>query len=323
MRITNNTGISLTMAVWLLHDEYDYDDTPNYISATRLLRPLKHIVMAPRVPNEVKEMDISDLIARASGHAYHAAIEKAWIQGKDRALKILGYSDDIIERVVVNPTPEQIKQRNDLIPVYIERRSKKEIDGFVIGGKFDMAAEGALQDNKSTSVWTHVYGGRDEEHKLQGSVYRWLNQDIITEDYIRINYIFTDWNKMSARQNPKYPQSRLLSKDIELMSIKETEEWIRWKLSMIMKYRNAKEEDIPECTDEELWRSEPQFKYYADPNKTVRATRNFDTLAEANAFMAEKGGKGVVKTVPGEVKRCGYCDIFPICRQKDRYIANE
>lgn len=318
MRITNNLDIDPVLAVWLLHDEYDYDDTPNYISATRLLRPLKHIVMASRVPNEVKEMDISDLIARASGHAYHAAIERAWIHGHKRALKLMGYPESAIERVLINPEPSELKP--DSIPVYIEQRVKREIDGFVIGGKFDMLLEGMLRDNKSTSAYTWVYGGRDEDHKIQGSLYRWLSPDKVTEDHIRINYIFTDWQKAQARQNPNYPQKKLETKDIKLMTLKETEEWIRWKLSMVTKYAKAPEEQIPECTDEELWRSDPKFKYFSDPTKTDgRSTRNFDDLISANQFKAEKG-KGVVITVPGEVKRCGYCDIYPICKQKDRYF---
>lgn len=320
MRITNNQDIDPVLAVWLLHDEYDYDDTPNYISATRLLRPLKHIVMAPRVPNELKEMDVADLIARSSGNAYHAAIERAWKTGRHRALKLLGYPEDAINRILVNPEPSELTP--DTIPVYIEQRIKREIDGFIVGGKFDMVLEGLLRDNKSTSAYTWVYGGRDEEHKLQGSLYRWLDPKKITEDFIRINYIFTDWQVAQAKQNPKYPQKKLETKDIKLMSLKETEEWIRWKLSMVTKYAKAPEEQIPECSDEELWRSAPKFKYYSDPNKTDgKSTKNFDDIVAARTFMTnEKGGKGIVKTVPGEVKRCGYCDIYPICHQKDRYF---
>jgi hypothetical protein len=105
------------------------------------------------------------------------------------------------------------------------------------------------------------------------------------------------------------------------MSIQETEAWVRWKLTQVMKYMDAPQEQIPECTDEELWRSDPQYKYYSDPTKTSgRSTRNFETLAEANQFRAEKG-KGVVITVPGEVKRCSYCDAYDACSQKNRYIT--
>lgn len=74
-------------------------------------------------------------------------------------------------------------------------------------GKFDIVTEGLLQDVKSTSTYTWVKGGRDEEHRLQGSMYRWLHDDKITEDVIRINYIFTDWMKALATSQENYPAS--------------------------------------------------------------------------------------------------------------------
>ena len=58
--------------------------------------------------------------------------------------------------------------------------------------------------------------------------------------------------------------------------------------------------------------------------RTVQArfsfARNFDNLAEANAFKNEKG-KGVVVTKLGEPKACEYCPAFDICKQKDAYFA--
>lgn len=104
------------------------------------------------------------------------------------------------------------------------------------------------------------------------------------------------------------------------MSIEETEKWIVAKLTQVHNSKALPETKIPECTEEELWRSAPQHKYYADANNIAgRSTKNFDDLAEANAFLASKG-KGVVITIPGEVKRCGYCDAYPICTQRMRYF---
>ena len=104
------------------------------------------------------------------------------------------------------------------------------------------------------------------------------------------------------------------------MSLEETEKWVIAKLTQIHDAKPLPESKIPECTEEELWRSAPQHKYYADPqNITGRSTKNFDDLAEANAFLVSKG-KGVVITIPGEVKRCGYCDAYPICTQRMRYF---
>ena len=323
MKITNNSNIPLALAVWLVHDEYDYINEPNYVSATRLMKPIRHLVLPSRVPAVDRETDLADYISRAMGHSLHDSIEKAWIKGKNINLKKLGYPPEVIDRVLVNPQPEDLKP--DTIPVYLEQRATRKVmvNGieFTVGGKFDMVAEGIVHDNKSTSAFTWLSGDRDDDYSLQGSIYRWLNPDKITEDFIRINFIFTDWQKMMAKNNPKYPQQRCLYKDVPLMSIQETEEWVRDKLAAFLKYADAEEQDIPHCTPEELWLSDPVYKYYADPAKTSgRSTKNFEDPDEAAAFLAEKKGKGVLITVQGPPKRCDYCEAFPVCSQKENYF---
>jgi len=320
MAITNNHGVSLALAVWLVNDDYDYNPDENYISVTGLMRPLRQIILPSRVGNK-RDVDVTELAAKAMGNSLHDSIEKAWVKNYIRNLKKLGYSDEIIRRVYINPTDEELAANPDAIPVYLEQRATRNLGKWTIGGKFDMVAEGIVQDNKSTSAWTWVYGGRDGDHKLQGSLYKWLNPGKITEDFIRINYIFTDWSKASL-VNPKYPRHRVESKDIPLLDVTESEDWMTEKLSLVEKYMEAPEKEIPECTDEELWMSDPEYKYYADPAKTAgRSTKNFDSLPEARAFMATKAGKGVIKTIPGEPKRCGYCDAFEACSQKDKYFS--
>lgn len=319
MIITNNSNIELSLAVWLMYDEYDYVNESNYISATSLMKPLRQIILPRRIKAE-QTMDLVDLIPTTLGHSLHDSIEKAWVKGHALALKKLGYPQSVIDRVLINPTPEQLAAVKDAIPVYLEQRAIREINGWKVGGKFDMVADGIVHDNKSTSAYTWVYGGRDDEHQLQGSLYRWLNPDKIKEDFIRINYIFTDWQKAQVAQNPKYPDQRLKSKDIPLLSAEATEQWIINKLNLVQKYWDAPEKEIPFCTDEELWKSEDTFKYYADPTKTSgRSTKNFTDKALARAFQAEKGGKGIIITVPGEAKRCGYCAAFDGCTQKDSF----
>lgn len=333
--ITNNSGIALPLAVWLLHDEYDYVNEPNYISVTTLMKPLRQIILPPRIPQEAQQIDVADFVSRALGHAIHDSIEKAWVRGHERALKLLGYPKDVIERVLINPTDEERRATPDCVPVYIEQRAtrKIEVNGevFTVGGKFDMSADLIVQDNKSTSVNTWIFGGRDEDYQLQMSQYRWIDAGRveeghlprIAEDFGRVNYVFTDWAKNQAKSNPRYPQKRVEEKEIWLLSLEETEEWIRNKIALIQHHRNTPEHLLPECTDEELWRSAPKYKYFSDPAKaadpTARSTKNFDDPAEAHRHMAEKG-KGIVVTVPGEVKRCDYCAAFEGCTQKDRYF---
>lgn len=325
--ITNKTGISLALAVWAVNDDYDYQSQENYISVTTLMRPIRQIVLPRRVPAEQREaVDVLDCLSRAMGNSIHDSVEKAWVQNYKKNLHKLGTPTHIIERVLVNPTPEEVKAATDPILVYVEQRAMKTVKTtrreWVVGGKFDMVTDGIVNDTKTTTAYTWLYGGKDEEYSKQGSLYRWLNPDKIYEDFIRINFLFTDWQKSAAKTNPNYPQARVEHKDIPLKDITETEQWVVNKLEQIERYMAVPEDQIPYCTDEELWLSDPVFKFYLKPETAMaggRATKNCDSMAEAREYMAGKGGKGTIITVKGEPKRCDWCDAFAICTQKDAF----
>lgn len=317
MQITNNTGISLPIAVWLASDGYDFaPGTQKAISATSLLKPVRQILLKERLTEDTADTpDVSDYIASRLGHSIHDGIEKSWTRDYGTALRKLGYPQKLIDSIVINPDKLEPGQ----IPVYLERRSNREILGYKISGKFDMVLEGRLHDFKSTSVYSYIKGSKDEDYALQGSIYRWLNPDIVTEDHMFIEFIFTDWQGAMAKADRNYPQQRVLPHRIELMSVEETENWIRGKIRQLEAAADLPEPALPRCTDEQLWRSAPKWKYFSNPAKTDgRSTKNFDDEASANAFAASKG-KGVVIHVPGQVKACKYCPAFPICTQKDEY----
>ena len=320
--LTNNTGLNLPFAVWLAADDYDFrSNGAKAISATSLLKPVRQILLWERLtPENSQTPDVSDRIAARVGHAFHDSMEKAWVSNYRQALTALGYPTSVIDRVRINPTNEELRASNNIIPVYLEQRGSREIMGYKISGKFDLVMEGELNDTKSTSVYTYIKGGKDEDYKLQGSIYRWIHQDKITSDHITINFIFTDWQRSMAKANDAYPQQRVLSHRVELMSLSQTEHWIRQRIKELEASADLPEDRIPLCSDKDLWRSEPVFKYYANPDKTDgRATKNNETMAEALAYKASKGGKGVIIEHPGKVKACGYCPAFPICSQKDLY----
>ncbi len=80
MKYTNNTGINLSLAMWLATDTYDHCDDPMQISATTLLKPVKVIVLSRRLAKSgvTKEADLSTMVPSRLGTAIHDAIERAW-----------------------------------------------------------------------------------------------------------------------------------------------------------------------------------------------------------------------------------------------------
>lgn len=320
-RYANVSEVPLALAVFLASDFYDHDDDPNTISATTLLKPLRQIILPTRIPPGEGLVNLADMMNSRMGTAIHDGIEKAWMTNYRGAMEAIGLPQRVIDKIVINPADEVLAGNPDLIPIYMEQRLSRQLGKWKITGKFDFIGEGKVQDFKSTSTFTYKKQTGAEKYTQQGSIYRWLDPKKIHQDLMDIHYIFTDWKGAQAKTDPSYPPKRFHTQSFDLMSLAETESFIRRKLELIEQYWGAPEEEIPECDDSELWRSEPVFKYYKNPEKTVRSTKNFTTKPEAYAFMAENNNVGIVKEVPGQVTACKYCPAFITCAQKDRLVA--
>ena len=126
MKYTNNMGISLSLAVWLSKDNYDYKTDPWHISATTLRQSTKQIVLAARVPPSEAITDISTIVASRIGTAVHESIEVAWHDDSYKEqLKVLGYPQKFIDNVIINPISDCTAEPN--IPIYIEQRYAKQV----------------------------------------------------------------------------------------------------------------------------------------------------------------------------------------------------
>lgn len=316
----NASSVPLSLAVFLANDNYDHDPSKDAISATSLIRPLRQIVLSSRVKNEDVGIDLANMVVSRMGSAIHDGIERAWLHNYASSMSILGHPQKIIDRIKINPKKEDIKI--DTIPIYLEQRAHKQVGKYKVSGKFDFVGDGRVEDFKSTSTYTAVNNTNNDKYILQGSIYRWLNPEIITKDDMAIQFIFTDWSGAKAKADPKYPQQRIQQRILPLKSINETGRYVEAKLQQIDQFWDAAEETIPLCTDDDLWRSDPVFKYYKNPDKTIRSTKNYDTRQEAMIRMAEEGGKGIVIERPGQVTACKYCSAFSVCSQKDTLVAS-
>lgn len=321
MKLTNNTGLSLFAQVYLAHETYDREEAG--LSVTALLKPVKQIILARRVPEGMASSDVADMIASSNGTAIHDAFEAAWKSPKlvDTLIR-LGYPKGVAGKVRVNPTAEEVAA-GGIIPVYTEIRSAKVVHGIRVTGKFDFIGDGAVEDLKNTSVWKFL--NADFEHYiLQGSMYRWLNPTLVTKEWMNLTFQFTDWNGRDRNMNPdNYPPARMHTRRLQLMGIDETQEWVERKVLQLIDLEHAPEEAMPPCTDKDLWRKADTYRYFAKPEKAnepgARSTKNFTDKAEADLHVATKGG--VIVTKRGGVTGCKYCNAFLACKQKDALIA--
>lgn len=321
MQYTNHTDIPFVLAVWLAADGgYDLVPDPTTISATSLLKPTRSVILGKRIQAEQQSIDIVDLVQAKLGTAVHTAVEEAWLYHRDKAFKRLGIPDHVAKRIVLNPDPNE-DLPDDALPIYMEQRSSRELEGWTVSGKFDVVWQGAVEDVKTTKTFNFIKGSNDEKYSLQGSVYRWLNQDIIKEDYVNILMIFTDWSELKAKGDKTYPQKRVLVRKLPILSVEETESWVRTRLMELNRYKDAPQADLPACTPEELWMDPPKWAYYKDKSKMARATKLFNTAAEAQTRLMQDGNKGIVVKRDMEPKFCRWCPASPVCTQAEGYIA--
>ena len=301
------------------HDEYP-EHREGVISVTSLLKPIKQLVLGLRVDRKAEgTQDVSSRIASSFGTAIHNSLEAAWKSPElPNTLHQLGYPDGMIKHIKINPDDAELGP--DTIAIYTEYRTEKVIGNWILSGEFDFVAEGRVRDMKTTGTYTYINGTNDDKYVLQGSLYRWLNPERISDDIMAMDYGFTDWSALQATiQKDKYPQLRMMEQLFNLMSIPDTERYIKGKLAQLDTLRYAEQSDMPDCTNEELWVQPSKFKYYKKMD-AKRATRVYDTYQEALSHYMKDGGVGIIHEHKGEVKACRYCEGLPTCEQAQRYI---
>lgn len=291
MKYTNKHNFPDFVVEWLEHDEYDYDE--NTISATTLMQPARAWALEKKNWENL-EIDVSDVIASRYGTAIHDSVEKVKLTG--------------------------CKQ---------EERLKKAVMNRIITGKYDILKQVGpdqwqLIDVKSTSVWTYIYGSKDEDYKKQLSIYRWLaienRYNVIQK--AKIWMVFTDWSAAKAKQDPDYPQTRIAIKEVDLWGDDQTLKYIGSRIEIFNKTLVQEEKAMPECTDAELWAQDDIYQIMKGNNK--RSMKNCKTEEEAEEYIGAKSEASRkelrINLRKGGVKRCKYCTARKFCSQYQRLI---
>jgi len=226
-KFTNEHNIHLALQVFLATDNYDKQD--NSLSATSFNKSIRQLILSRRIPKEKHITDLNTLIQSRIGNAIHDGIEHAWLINKEQALLDLGYPKKTIDLMVINPSDEYLEEYPETIPIYLEQRSYKEILGVPISGKKDIIINGELNDYKTTTAYVFKKDLKARDNIIQGSIYRWLDPDKIKSNYVNINYIILDWNQYETYKED-YPVNRIVSVKYPLMSIPETEAFIKKRI---------------------------------------------------------------------------------------------
>lgn len=313
--IGNKHNISLPLAVFLAYDSYDYVKTKGnrYISATSILKPIKELVLTYRGVSE-RDEDIINRVASSVGTACHTRLEEAFkSEGLEKLLEKVGYGG-----VYVNINPLEPSTDNT-VDIYMEKRTLKQLGDYMIGGKFDLVIDGQVRDLKTTKTFSYVKADWDNYIK-QGSIYRWLNQDLITSDIMVIDFIFTNWVEATAKKQQDYPQLPVISKELPLMSLEETELMLKSVIEDIDKYCNTPLSEIPECTPEDMWQDPTIYAYYSSM-KAKRATKLSNSYTEASLVQAKNRGEGYIEVRKSMPKKCEkWCSVSGSCDQYQRTV---
>lgn len=219
MKIVNRSKVPFVLFKWLQQDFYDNADAAGTISMTTLIKPTQAVILQKRYDEKI-EIDAASRFWSLLGQGVHAVLEKV----------------------------EDAK----IVPI---ERLKVKFGKHTVSGKFDLIYSKKLSDFKVTSAYTAVYGSRLEEWKLQLSGYRylyWKVYNILLNDTGSIIGIFRDWQK-SKVEEVGYPKHPITEMNIRLMSIVETEAWIKSRLKLLDSADTKRDSMLPNCSEEDRW----------------------------------------------------------------------
>lgn len=243
------------------------------ISVTKLIDSPRKRVLGKRYKDLVT-VDVSEMLWALMGQATHTVLERA----KTDAL--------------------------------VEKRLFAEVDGWQVSGQFDRAhiEDGVMQDWKVCSVYK---AKGDENWERQLNCLRWLaHKNGMKVDRLQVVAIFRDWKKSEALRQSDYPGQAVMTIEVPVWTLEYAEEYVRTRVAQ---HKDAENQDLPLCTDEDRWYSGTSFALMRTGlkrAKKVAQTREELEPVPDGYFIEER---------PGVNRRCeSYCDVAPFCEQYQR-----
>jgi hypothetical protein len=284
MKLSNRANLPDAIVRAVANDPYSRGDAE--FSITQLLKPPRQAALQERHSDEI-ESDAEDLLWALYGQLAHSLLERA---GGENAIT--------------------------------EKRYFGEIDGVRISGQIDTLCleSGTLSDWKFTTAYKFKAGQPAPEEwvaqlNMQLELLRQNGQDASA---LQIVGLLRDFSKLEAKRTEDYPQRSVIVMPIPLWPREKTQAFMKSRVNLHRMARIT----LPECSPEERW--EKPTKWALKKRGAARATRLYDTEAEARAHASTDPKNLIVEKRPGEATRCQfYCSAAPFCEQANEASSDE
>lgn len=278
VKITNKLGLPESIVQAVMNDPYSSGGSD--YTATGLLKPARMAQLEKTC--EVTE-DAADRLYSLQGQVMHTILQRA--------------GEELLAQGFI-----------------VEKRFESEfvVDGRVyrVSAQVDLfdPATGTLSDYKYTSVAAAKHGLKPE-HKMQLNLgAELLRRAGYSVNRLEIVALLRDWSV--ERTYKDYPTAPVMKQECPMMSSEEVTAWVEDRV----RAHEAAKLSLPTCTDEERW-SRPTYAVMKGLND-AKAFRVFDTLPEAQAFIAASTAPLVLVARPGSSIRCmRYCPVREFCSQ--------
>lgn len=133
--------------------------------------------------------------------------------------------------------------------------------------------------------------------------------------------------------NPAYPKSPVMEREVEMWDTDKTREFIFSKLRRFVEALELPDKELPLCTDEERWIRGTQYKVYKrttpKSKKQIELTDwgknavfSSESKAESEQWIRDNPQQQEVKIEEkkGEPTKCKFCDAAPFCNQRQKEI---
>lgn len=283
MKITNELNLPQPF-VSAVSREHTYTD--KRYSATSLLKGTREAILQRRHADEI-EQDVSDSIWLIFGNAVHSILEQA--QETESQLKENWVSADMP-------------------------------NGYTVSGIFDLYDDsvGKVTDYKTATVWKVIFGEFDDYRK-QVLIYCWILRQMGFDAHTgEIVMLLKDHSKTKAKTEANYPKHpvHIVSWEFTDNDFDEIGNWLEMKFLEIEAAEALPDDLLPLCTPDERWAKPPKYAVMKNQNK--RATKLFDTEAEAQSFIdfhsRNSKDKFTIEKRPGTDGKCSeYCSVCEFC----------